>query len=172
MKFSSIATRLGAVACLLASSPAVALTIDYCSKANTAASDTLGTIQFSKSSHALLTVLVTSIYQSNGRCQDQCSADYAFAVVQYKSCWCTNYVPADQTSVGDCDSPCPGYPDDLCGNESKGLYGYIEMSNVQPSGTSGAAGSTGSATSSVSSFVFVEPGSFPYTYTSPKSDVL
>ncbi|CRG87704.1 Cell wall integrity and stress response component 4 [Talaromyces islandicus] len=135
MKFSSTATRLGAVAGLLASSPAVAMTIEYCSKENTAASDTLG----------------TSIFQSNGRCETQCNADYAFAVVQYKSCWCTNYIPASQTSVGDCDSPCPGYPDDLCGNADKGLYGYIEMSNVQPSGTSGAAGSTSSTTSSGSS---------------------
>lgn len=99
----------------------------------------------------LLTVPVSSIYQSNGRCLETCQADYAFAVVQYKSCWCTNYVPADQASVGDCDSPCPGYPDDLCGNADKGLFGYIAMNKVQPSGTSGAPGSTGSATSSSSS---------------------
>lgn len=122
--------HLAAVALLLGPPSVAALTIEYCSDANTASASTLE----------------TSIYQSNGLCEDQCSADYAFAVLQGDDCWCSDYIPASQTDVSDCDSSCPGYPSDTCGNPDEGLYGYIAMASVSPSGT--AAGTTGTASAS------------------------
>lgn len=51
---------------------------------------------------------------------------FAFAIVQDKDCWCSNYAPgASTTSTDKCNTECPGYPDDLCGG--KGLYGYIRL---------------------------------------------
>lgn len=89
---------------------------------------------------------VTNIYQSNGACQTECAANYAFAVVQYQQCWCSNYAPADQLDVSQCSQPCPGYPDESCGDKDNGLYGYIKL-NLSPSGTLGS-GSSSSSTSS------------------------
>ncbi|KAH8701751.1 hypothetical protein BGW36DRAFT_104653 [Talaromyces proteolyticus] len=152
MRFSRALPSLGAAALVLFSSPVRALTVEYCSSENTADPDTLRTPLALRlwTQLPVLTVLETSTFQSNGLCQEQCNADYAFGVVLWKDCWCTNYIPAEQNSVSDCDSTCPGYPDDLCGNRSKNLYGYIAMSNVKPSGTSSAT-ATGSATSTASS---------------------
>jgi hypothetical protein len=84
--------------------------------------------------------LVESIYMSNGKCHDTCLSSYAFAIVQDDNCWCSNDVPADQVSTGDCDTSCPGFPDDKCGNSADGLYGYIQL-NIAPSGTSGGSAS-------------------------------
>ncbi|OKL61394.1 hypothetical protein UA08_03847 [Talaromyces atroroseus] len=127
---------IAAAALLLGPSSVTALTIEYCSDENTASASTLQ----------------RSIYQSNGLCQTQCNADYAFAVLQGKDCWCSDYVPASQTDTSDCNTSCPGYPSDLCGNTDKGLYGYIAMSNVEPSGTAtGTTDATGTATASSSS---------------------
>lgn len=83
---------------------------------------------------------VSDIYQSNGACSTTC-AGYAFAVVQWKSCWCSDYIPADTTSTGSCSAPCPGYPDELCGDESSGLYGYVALGKA-PLGTQGAVASS------------------------------
>ncbi|KAK1088258.1 hypothetical protein LTR33_000634, partial [Friedmanniomyces endolithicus] len=66
---------------------------------------------------------VYNIYQSNGACHDQCKDNYAFAVVQWQDCWCSNYVPAEQQSISNCNQNCPGYPSEQCGNQSAGLYG-------------------------------------------------
>ncbi|KAI4197597.1 MAG: hypothetical protein LQ350_005831 [Teloschistes chrysophthalmus] len=79
---------------------------------------------------------VSDDYQSNGKCFDTCKANYAFAVVQAKNCWCSNYIPADTTSVGSCNVPCPGYPFEKCG--SSGFFGYVPL-NKAPSGTLGAS---------------------------------
>ena len=79
--------------------------------------------------------LVTYDYQSAGRCFDSCKAQYAFAVVQGKSCWCSDYEPADTTSLGSCSSPCPGYPFEQCGSGEN--FGYIALGKA-PSGTIGA----------------------------------
>lgn len=98
---------------------------------------------------SLLTCIVTNIYQSNGACQQECAASYAFAIVQYQQCWCSNYAPADQLDVSECSQPCPGYPDESCGDKDNGLYGYIKL-NLSPSGTQGSASSS-SATSSAAS---------------------
>lgn len=85
--------------------------------------------------------VVTNIYQSNGACHDTCSAEYAFAVVQYQSCWCTNIAPGTTTSVGNCNEDCPGYPAEKCGNSDSGLFGYIALNN-SPSGTAGGSSSS------------------------------
>lgn len=82
--------------------------------------------------------IVTDIYNSNGACQTQCQGEYAFAIVQWQSCWCSNYVPADQGDTSSCNQQCPGYPDESCGNENQGMYGYIALGRA-PSGTFGAS---------------------------------
>ena len=86
-------------------------------------------------------MIVTDNYQSNGRCFDDCKANYAFAVVQDTSCWCSNYVPADTVEVGSCNEKCPGYGFENCGSLSDGLFGYVAL-NKQPSGTIGASTSS------------------------------
>lgn len=107
----------------------------------------------------MLTIKVYNIYQSNGACHDQCVGSYAFAIVQYQDCWCSDYIPEEQQSVSDCNQDCPGYPADKCGNASEGLYGYIALSK-QPSGTAGAASSS-AASSTVASSSSSQPVS-PY----------
>jgi len=111
--------------------PAAALHTAYCSSQNTGSSSSAN----------------TSIFQSNGLCQQTC-ANYAFAILQDKSCWCSNVAPADTTGVSGCSSPCPGYPSDQCGNASENLYGYIAL-GPSPSGT--LAASTQSIPTSTSS---------------------
>ena len=95
-----------------------------------------------------------SIYQSMGSCSGHCRGGFAFAIVQGKNCWCSNYIPPDQASTSECDSKCPGFPDDLCGNPDQGLYGYIELDRA-PLGTAGASTSTSSTTSTVSISHFI-----------------
>ncbi|PNS17432.1 Cell wall integrity and stress response component 1 [Sphaceloma murrayae] len=85
-------------------------------------------------------------FQSNGACFETCKAEYAFAIIQYQLCWCSNFVPANEVSVSDCSENCPGYPDEQCGNRDGGLYGYIALSRA-PSGTAGASSSTQTSTS-------------------------
>ena len=84
---------------------------------------------------------VYNIYQSNGACYDTCSSQYAYAVVQYQDCWCSNYAPANQSSTSQCSQDCPGYPAEQCGNQNEGLFGYIQLT-ISPSGTAGASAST------------------------------
>ncbi|KAF2767217.1 WSC-domain-containing protein [Teratosphaeria nubilosa] len=131
-----------------------ALTQEYCSSENTGSSYSA----------------VHNIYQSNGACYDQCSG-YAFAIVQYQDCWCSNYAPADQQSVSDCDENCPGYPSDKCGNKDQGLYGYIALPN-SPSGTQGGSSSSPSSTSETAS-TYTQPVSIssdpPSSVTSPRA---
>lgn len=103
-------------------------------------------------------VPVYSQYQSNGACEDNCSA-YAYAVLQGPDCWCSNYAPSQQVNTLDCNEQCPGYPDDWCGSTSAGLFGYYQLS-VAPSGTAGGATtpsslvSTSLSTPGFSSFFF------------------
>ncbi|KAF2277016.1 uncharacterized protein EI97DRAFT_306073 [Westerdykella ornata] len=77
-------------------------------------------------------------WQSNGWCSDKCRNDYALAIVQGNDCWCSNYLPKEQTDVSDCNMGCPGYPDEKCGSEDGKLFGYISL-NRKPSGTKGAS---------------------------------
>lgn len=99
-----------------------ALSQEYCSTQNTGSSFDV----------------VTDIYQSNGACQETCGGQYAFAIVQWQSCWCSNYIPAQQADVSNCNKNCPGYPDEQCGNPDTGYFGYIALGST-PSGTAGAA---------------------------------
>ena len=90
-------------------------------------------------------------FQSDGACQTTCQESFAYAILQGTNCWCSNFAPADQTDTGSCNSQCPGFPTDLCGNQGAGLFGYYQLGNVQPSGTIGAAAaSTPSAAASSS----------------------
>ncbi|KAK6085488.1 hypothetical protein SCUP515_00595 [Seiridium cupressi] len=86
----------------------------------------------------------SSTYQSDGLCYDFCGSDYAFAIVQEKNCWCSNYAPASslQVDTSECNSACPGYPADTCGGS--GLYGYMQLSK-SPLGTQGADTTTAAA---------------------------
>ena len=114
-------TAVGSLAVLALISRADALSTQYCSNANTADDGPF-----------------YSIYNSMGSCSTQCQSDYAFAVVQGKNCWCSNYIPADQASTSNCQVQCPGYPDDVCGNPDRGMFGYIPLGNP-PLGTAGAS---------------------------------
>ncbi|KAJ5573682.1 ER membrane protein Wsc4 [Penicillium hispanicum] len=89
---------------------------------------------------------VSSIYQSNGACQETC-AKYALGVLQGNDCWCTNVAPSEdsQKSTSDCPSGCPGYPNDSCGSSSKGLFAYVSISGN--SVTTTADGSSSSTSS-------------------------
>lgn len=90
-------------------------------------------------------------YQSNGNCTNHCTQEggsWAFAVLEYTNCWCSNYVPGDTTDISNCMVDCPGFPDEKCGSKDKGLYLYVQMDG-QPSGTKG--GSQPSSTAAASS---------------------
>jgi len=78
-----------------------------------------------------------STFQSNGLCSGFCNG-YSYAILQDTACWCSDYTPASSTTtdIDDCDKPCRGYPDDICGGD--GLYGYIFM-DVTPAGTKDAS---------------------------------
>ena len=92
---------------------------------------------------------VSNSYQSNGACSTTCSG-YAFAVVQGTSCWCSNYIPASQSSTSSCGVACPGYPYENCGDQSSGLFGYVAL-GPSPSGTQGAASSSAASSSAAPS---------------------
>lgn len=106
----------------------------YCSSLNTGDSDTS----------------YTWPYQSNGNCTNHCKQEggsWAFAVLQYTNCWCSNYVPGDTTDTSNCMVDCPGFPAEKCGSKDKDLYLYVQMDG-QPSGTKG--GSQPSSTAAAS----------------------
>lgn len=90
------------------------------------------------------------MYQSNGLCTQTCNSDYAFGILQGKSCWCSNIAPNKATNVdtSKCDTGCPGYPDDSCGSASKGVFVYIQMNEHSPSGTATVSSSTSTSTES------------------------
>ncbi|KAM0521894.1 hypothetical protein ACHAPE_002458 [Trichoderma viride] len=92
------------------------------------------------------TPLNVSIYQTNGLCGGFCTRkNYAFSITQQNSCWCSNYYP-DQASVVDtknCNVPCPAWQPEDCGGP--GLFGYILLNEVAPSGTSTAPASSTTA---------------------------
>ena len=99
---------------------------------------------------ALLTNVVDFwTYQSNGQCTNHCKTlgTWAFAVIQYNDCWCSNYIPSTTTDITDCQKDCPGYPAEKCGDKDAGLYIYIEMDG-QPSATAGGPQSSSSSVSS------------------------
>ena len=66
-------------------------------------------------------------YDSLGSCGTNCQDDYAFAVVQGTTCWCSNYAPGDQVPLSECSGTCPGYPYEFCGSTTGNLYGYLRL---------------------------------------------
>ncbi|PHH67678.1 hypothetical protein CDD80_656 [Ophiocordyceps camponoti-rufipedis] len=79
-----------------------------------------------------------SIYQTNGLCHDFClQNNKAYGITQGNSCWCSDYTPAKDSQVdkSKCDRPCPAYPDEFCGGQ--GVFGYLALNNIMPSGTRG-----------------------------------
>lgn len=129
----------------------------YCSNENTGSDYSVGmwTCLLGKIYRLLTLNPDTSIYQSNGNCFDQCVQDYAFAIVQYEDCWCSNYIPANQVSTSECNQECPGYPSDLCGNSNTGLYGYIQLYQ-SASGTLGSSSASSTTSSSADSTTSTE----------------
>jgi hypothetical protein len=121
----TLSTMLVAVVTLLfsvlATAQSTGFTQSYCSSQNTGTDDAY-----------------FWTYQSNGKCTDHCNSEgtYAFAVIQYTNCWCTNYIPSTTTDISSCQKDCPGYPDEKCGDKDDGLYIYIKLAG-QPSGTAG-----------------------------------
>ena len=97
------------------------------------------------------------VYESNGYCSDKCKGQFAFAVVQDQSCWCSNYIPASQQSVSQCGEKCPGYPFENCGSLANGLFGYVAL-DKSPSGT--AKGSTAQITVSIPASVHISTSVF------------
>lgn len=96
-------------------------------------------------------MLVISEYMSTGLCSDNCRGAYAFGIVQDQSCWCSNYIPADQVDTMECNSGCPGISTEWCGNVNQGLFAYLAIDLGKPLGTSGSSASnTPARTSSVS----------------------
>ncbi|KAH8198763.1 hypothetical protein TruAng_007083 [Truncatella angustata] len=89
----------------------------------------------------------SSNFQSDGLCYNFCNGDYAFAIVQEKNCWCSDYAPdtGDRVDTSECNIDCPGYPDDTCGGS--GLYGYMQLGKAA-AGTSGGSKSTTAAATS------------------------
>ncbi|KAF7555799.1 hypothetical protein G7Z17_g1893 [Cylindrodendrum hubeiense] len=134
--FRHSAQSLGVLLLLAASwSPiTTAIDVDICASLNTGSTDRN-----------------TSIYQTNGLCHDFCIDDYAYAITQDNSCWCSNFAPAKSTreKVSQCDTPCPAYPDEDCGGD--GLFGYLSLGGVLPSGTEGASSSATSDSEETSS---------------------
>lgn len=93
---------------------------------------------------------MSDTFQSKGACQKTC-AKYALGVLQGKKCWCTNVAPSktSQQDTVDCDTGCPGFPDDSCGSASKGVFAYVSVTGNDVTSTAG--GSTSSTTTSTSS---------------------
>uniref|UniRef100_L2FG79 ER membrane protein n=1 Tax=Colletotrichum fructicola (strain Nara gc5) TaxID=1213859 RepID=L2FG79_COLFN len=77
-----------------------------------------------------------SIWQTNGLCSDFCRGkNFAFAIVQYQSCWCSDVAPAasSEADVEDkCNDICPGYDTEKCGSRPN-WYGYIQLSKTPTS---------------------------------------
>ncbi|KAL7910342.1 hypothetical protein GGI35DRAFT_362858 [Trichoderma velutinum] len=98
------------------------------------------------------TPLNVSIYQTNGACGKFCvNKEYAFSITQQNSCWCSNYFPdkASTVDVKNCNDPCPAWPSENCGGP--GLYGYILLNEVAPSGTRTAPPPSSTPTQSTAS---------------------
>ncbi|KAK6224569.1 hypothetical protein QIS74_02896 [Colletotrichum tabaci] len=91
-----------------------------------------------------------STWQTNGLCQDFCrDKNYAFAIVQWQSCWCSDVAPAPSTEaeISDkCNDICPGYDVERCGSRPN-YFGYLTLAKT-PVSTAGSGGGSGGATTS------------------------
>ncbi|KAJ6786480.1 hypothetical protein PWT90_09651 [Aphanocladium album] len=94
-----------------------------------------------------------NIYESRSACSDQCNGQSAYAVVQDNQCWCSNKTPSSTTDDSDCNTPCPGYPMEMCGGDSQFSYILLDKSKViaaSPSGSSSQAPETSGPSESAS----------------------
>jgi cell wall integrity and stress response component len=124
-----LAQALGIVLAAFLSPVSAAVSLDICAGFNTA--------DMNKE---------LDIYMTNGLCKEHCLENYAYAITQYQSCWCSNYGPdeASELDKSKCSTPCPAYPDfEKCGGPN--AFGYILMGNVEPLGTKGPAGDDSSS---------------------------
>lgn len=116
---------------LLVGRSALAQRVEFCSSINTGAN---------------YSTPLTDTFQSTGLCVKQCEQNYALAVLQGDTCWCSDYAPASTTDTGDCDETCPGFAFDSCGSTAKDLYTYIAIAIINSlSGTNGAVENATSA---------------------------
>ena len=113
-------------------------TQSYCSTQNTGSTDVCKYCSVTLSTE--LTVSDNWTWQSNSKCTEHCQGlgNFAFAVIKFDDCWCSNYIPAQQVDIGGCQKNCPGWQPEKCGDKDKGLYIYIKM-NGAPSGTQGSS---------------------------------
>ncbi|KAH8724229.1 hypothetical protein GQ44DRAFT_618614 [Phaeosphaeriaceae sp. PMI808] len=120
---STLLALVAALAALLFVTPAAAFTESYCSPQNTGNTD-----------------VYHWDYQSNGNCTNHCNqiGNFAFSVIQFKDCYCSNYTPRNQVNINRCKKDCPGFPSENCGSQDDGLFIYIQGSG-QPSGTAGGS---------------------------------
>ncbi|OAL48300.1 hypothetical protein IQ07DRAFT_645775 [Pyrenochaeta sp. DS3sAY3a] len=116
---------------LFTTSSSAAGTVSYCSNQNTGSTDAF-----------------FWTWQSNGKCTDHCNSlgVYAFAVIQFKDCWCSNYIPSAQVDTDRCMVDCPGFPSEKCGDVDNGLFIYLKLDGT-PSGTQGGSKPTSAAVS-------------------------
>ncbi|KAJ0349307.1 hypothetical protein COL26b_002516 [Colletotrichum chrysophilum] len=87
--------------------------------------------------------LPASRYEPSGK-------NFAFAIVQYQSCWCSDVAPAasSEADVEDkCNDICPGYDTEKCGSRPN-WYGYIQLSKTPTSTAGGDAATTSAAAAS------------------------
>lgn len=85
---------------------------------------------------------------SDGKCSDNCkSGNYAFAITQFTSCYCSNEAPGSTVSLGECNTPCPGYGYEQCGNQDAGTFGYIQIGNPSSTAVVGGFGAGSQAPS-------------------------
>ncbi|KAJ1323727.1 cell wall integrity and stress response component [Microdochium nivale] len=85
----------------------------------------------------------SNIYLSQGLCRDRCMAQTSGQVAAIKggACYCGSRFPpeADQVALDQCNTPCPGYPIEMCG----GSDAYTVFSTGQGSGGSSSGTSQG-----------------------------
>lgn len=92
-----------------------------------------------------------SNWQSLGLCSEYCiSGNYAFAVMQWQSCWCSDVAPGSSitTDLSSCSEGCPGYPEqENCGRRPN-LFGYMRLQKQPTSTQEASASSTRESTTS------------------------
>jgi cell wall integrity and stress response component len=88
----------------------------------------------------------SNIYQTLGLCNNNCEGKFAYAVLRYQGCWCSNEKPTETVGVDKCNQSCPGYPDQKCGNESAGLYSYVPIEGAAVVGGNGTSSTVSRST--------------------------
>lgn len=104
-----------------------------------------------------LTLNSSYIYNTNGYCQTQC-APLSYAVIglsQSTDCYCGNEFPpiADLVDDSNCNAPCAGYGQDMCGGAQSfwsvylsGVTASASTASADPASTSTAAGGSQTST--------------------------